>query len=405
MKIVILSLNYYPEDTAIGLYSTQMAEHLANNGWDLTVITGFPYYPQWKILASYQEKGTFLEEEINGIRVLRYKQFVPAKPTFIKRIIQIIDFTIGSLINLRKVKEADIIISIIPFTSSAWLGKRLAKRFKAKHWIHIQDFEFDAALETGVASGTRNVRNIAKVLNKIESNILNSANIVSTISHGMLSKLSEKSVSEQYYFPNWVDQDFINPETAEQHRLLNSSKFKVLYSGNIGAKQDWDFFLKVVKAFNNDNTLEFIIIGDGAMKNKFEIATKDFSNVFHYGPVPYKELNSLLCSADLHVLFQKEDVIDTMMPSKILGMMASQKPSLVTGNINSEVAKVFDQSGGGIFLEAINFEGVVTTIREFNSEPKTSLGTGKKARDYIVANFTKNKILEQFSAKLKSFSQ
>ncbi|HIP33818.1 MAG TPA: colanic acid biosynthesis glycosyltransferase WcaI, partial [Bacteroidia bacterium] len=42
MKITIIGLNYYPEDTAIGLYTTQLAEYLSHNNFKVEVITGFP---------------------------------------------------------------------------------------------------------------------------------------------------------------------------------------------------------------------------------------------------------------------------------------------------------------------------------------------------------------------------
>ena len=114
-KITILSLNYAPEDTAIGLYSTQMAEHLHDLGWNVSVIAGFPYYPQWKIWDSYKKRRKYHQEVINGVKVLRYRQYVPSKLTFSKRVLQLIDFTLGSFFNTYKIREADVVLSIIPF--------------------------------------------------------------------------------------------------------------------------------------------------------------------------------------------------------------------------------------------------------------------------------------------------
>ena len=70
-NITLISLNFYPEQTAIGLYSTQWARYLESQGAIVTVITAFPYYPQWKIQDNYQGKGPYLEESIDNIKVLR----------------------------------------------------------------------------------------------------------------------------------------------------------------------------------------------------------------------------------------------------------------------------------------------------------------------------------------------
>ena len=69
-KVTIIGINYYPEDSAIGLYTTQKAEYLVSKGYDVTVITGFPYYPQWEIRSDYKRKNYLVKETINGVNVL-----------------------------------------------------------------------------------------------------------------------------------------------------------------------------------------------------------------------------------------------------------------------------------------------------------------------------------------------
>ena len=81
-----------------------------------------------------------------------------------------------------------------------------------------------------------------------------------------------------------------------------------------------------------------------------------FSHVHYHPPVSYKELSCLLQSVDLHILFQKTTVVETNMPSKILAMMASGKPSLVIGNERSEVKQIFEKSNGGLFFKAYSEE-------------------------------------------------
>jgi len=396
MKITIISLNYYPEDTAIGLYSTQMAEYLVENGWDVTVITGFPYYPEWQIWDAYNNKNKYLEENINGVQIFRFKQFVPSDPTFFKRIIHILDFTSGSLSNIKKVKKTNVVLSVIPFTSSAWLGKKLAKRLHAKHWIHIQDFEFDAAFQSGVASKKMLGAFLPKILHNLESSLLNSAHITSTISETMLQNLQEKSTTETFLFPNWIDTKFINPDRARTHAYLQNNTFKILYSGNIGSKQDWNFLLKIFTHFENDESIEFIVAGDGAKKALVKKMAAKFRNVSYHPNVPYKELNDLLCSADLHILFQKKDIVNAVMPSKILGMMASGKPSIITGKTNSEVATIIRKANAGKFFDASDFNSVIEAILFYKNQSEYK----KNGRDYSIKNYSKNNILSSFLTKL-----
>lgn len=401
-NITIIGINFYPEDTAIGLYSTQMAEYLSHNGYAVNVVTGFPYYPQWKIWDAYRNKSKRVVEAHQDVTIYRYKQYVPSNPTFKNRIAHLLDFTFGSIPNLFKIKHCDLVICVVPFTTSILLGLILAKLRGAKVWVHIQDFEFDAAVESGLAGDKKGLKTkIFDLLFGIEKKLLDRADIVSTISYGMIEKLKTKTSTKTYFFPNWVDEGFVNPESAKRHEYLKTDKFKILYSGNIGAKQDWDFLIRFVDYFSENNEIEFIIVGAGAKKEWLVDHTSQYKNVIHYDPIPFKELPDLLCSADLHILFQKNDVIDTVMPSKLLGMMASAKPSLVTGSLQSEVAKVFEKSQKEGYYDSEEFTACIDFVQKVVTNPTFAKMAGQQARDFVIQYYASSFVLENFKLKVK----
>ncbi|WP_299761750.1 WcaI family glycosyltransferase [uncultured Dokdonia sp.] len=398
--ITFIGLNFYPESTAIGLYSTQLTQYLEDHDIQLDVITAFPYYPQWKIAKEYQNKKSYLKEELGSIHVYRYKQYVPANPTFLKRIIHILSFTWGSFRNLWKIKECDIVISIVPFTSATLLGYIQKRRFNAKSWIHIQDFEFDAAFQSGLTkSGEQKGGIVYRLLMWIEKSLFSKADIASTISHTMIKKLEKKTTAPTYFLPNWIDEKQIDPAFAKAHSYLTSSKFKILYSGNIGDKQDWDFFMKFVEAIDFER-FEIVIVGDGSKRIWLEEAIAGYPEITLYPPVAYEELSDLLCSADTHILFQKPEVVDTVMPSKILGMMASAKPSIITGHAQSEVATAMTDAQGGFYSSEKEVDTVISQLETLINNPEIAKEMGTKARQYVVSNFAKNQILDAFLEQL-----
>ena len=118
--------------------------------------------------------------------------------------------------------------------------------------------------------------------------------------------------------------------------------------------------------------------------------------------VPYDELPSLLSGADLHILFQKTDVIDTVMPSKILGMMASAKPSIVTGNLKSEVATVFKDSEGGFYFDGKSIEHIINKIILLKGNKKMCLELGENAKAYVEEKYSKDKVLNKFINQLNN---
>jgi colanic acid biosynthesis glycosyl transferase WcaI len=405
----LISPNYAPEDTAIGLYNTQMIDFFVEHGYKTSVVTAFPYYPAWKISDNYLNKPTFYSEKRtlidhadNPVAIYRYRQYVPAKPSFLKRILHLVDFTFGSFINLFKIKQADIVFTVVPFTTTPLLGLILAKLRGAVLWVHIQDFEFDAAVESGIAQGKLSF--LFKILFKIEKYLLSKADFVSSISYAMCQKITDKTGrNDTYYLPNWIDAHDINPQTAKKHDYLthHSDKFTVLYSGNMGAKQDWDIFIQTVKSLNDNPKIHFVVVGDGAMRDTVINATKDLNNISFYPPVAFNVLGDLLCSADLHILCQKTDVVDTVMPSKILGMFASQKPSLVTGNEKSEVATLFHKANAGYFIADNNVDTITKSIIECSENKEKAEQFGHNARTYILDNFSREAILQKLMDTLK----
>ncbi|MBF0694107.1 MAG: WcaI family glycosyltransferase [Flavobacterium sp.] len=404
-KITFITVNYAPEDSAIGLYTSQLAEFLAAEGYEVSVITGFPYYPMWKIPKEYTDKPKFYTEIINGVTIYRYKFFVPENQSFSYRILHILSFNFGNYFNLKKIRETDLIYCNIPFTTNVLLGMMLRRRTKAKLWTSIKDFEFDAAYESGLLQENVISNIFKKLLHRVEEYIFTKSDIISSISYKMVDRIRMKAPkTNPVFFPDWVDVDFINPENYSQHPYLAADKFSILYSGNIGQKQNWDVYIALAKKLMHLPDVEFVLVGEGAFKDDLLERLKHeglMGFVKYYEPVPYKDLPDLLCSAQLHLLFQKSDVIDSVMPSKILGMMSSARPSVITGDASSEVAKHINLSQGWGYYSNDNVNLIAEDILKLRESVSLQTDLGQKARRYMIENFSKTEILNSFIDKIQ----
>ena len=312
----------------------------------------------------------------------------------------ILSFTWGGYRMLKKINKTDYVVAVLPYFTTAWLGGILKKRFGAKFWIHVQDFEFDIVKQLAVSRSGGLKTWVFKGLFALEKNLFDSADCVSTISYGMLEKLKQKTVSPTYYFPNWIDLSAFKKEDYEKHEYIKSDKFNILYAGTIGQKQDWDFFLNVAKELDPAK-YEIVLVGSGARKSFLERNIKEMENVNLCEPVPFEELPQLLSSADAHFLFQKTDVIDTVMPSKLLGMMASGKPSLVLGNSASEVKIVFSDACAGIFFTEPDVSAAIRAFEHFYDQKGSGQGGYARARDFVFKNFGDTFILKNWEEALE----
>jgi colanic acid biosynthesis glycosyl transferase WcaI len=82
--VLLVSIDYWPEETGIGPYSTGLAEHLAAVGHDVTVLAGMPHYPQWRVAPNYRGKWR-LREERNGVHILRRRHYIPGRQSALRR--------------------------------------------------------------------------------------------------------------------------------------------------------------------------------------------------------------------------------------------------------------------------------------------------------------------------------
>jgi len=112
-------------------------------------------------------------------------------------------------------------------------------------------------------------------------------------------------------------------------------------------------------------------------------------------------LPQLLCSFDGHILFQKKEVIDSVMPSKLIAMMLSGKPSFLCGNDLSESKIVADKSGGALFYGGKDVREFSATAKEIILDKRLSKKFGDNARKYALQNFSGNEILNQFEKNLQ----
>ena len=163
MNILLYGLNYSPEPVGIGKYSGELAGWLASRGHQVRVITAPPYFPAWQVAAGHRNR--FGLEQVEGVRVRRCPLWVPRSPSGLTRLLHLASFALSSLAPLLMQRRwrPDVVITVAPAFFCApgalLLGRLCGRRMIT--WLHIQDFELDAAFELGLLKG-RLLRSLAE---------------------------------------------------------------------------------------------------------------------------------------------------------------------------------------------------------------------------------------------------
>ena len=415
MRILYYGLNYAPELTGIGKYSGEMAIWLAERGHEVRVVTAPPYYPAWRIRDDYRGSWYRTERVPNQPVVYRTPLYVPEKPTGIKRIVHLVSFMLGSLpVMLRQMFwQPEVVFTVEPTFFGAPLTLFIGKSAGAACWLHVQDFEVDAAFELGLLPPRGPVHDFAL---RMERFFTMAFDRVSTISARMIDRARVKGIREVQivFLPNWVDVDAIYPLDPAKRRSNSfrrelasrapgiEDKVILLYSGNMGAKQGLEMLAPLAEAFEADPRVHFVFCGDGAFRTRLEALVSNRPNVTLLPLQPYERLNDLLNVADIHLVPQRADAADLVMPSRLTGMLASGRPVIATAQVGTQVAQVVE--GRGFAVPAGDAEALHAAVLHLVENEELRLSLGRAAREYAVEFLGKQQVLTQFELDLQTLA-
>ncbi|MXP26621.1 WcaI family glycosyltransferase [Altererythrobacter indicus] len=401
MKVVLLSLNYAPEPIGIGPYSRGTAEALAGAGHKVHVICGKPYYPHWKVAEAYRG-GLYRRAVENAVEITRCAHYAPSAPTGLKRLIHHASFALSAawpLLRYAITQRPDVIMATAPSIIAALMGRVIAFLCGARFWLHVQDFELEAAQATGLlGQGFPALRLLAAG----EKSLFKSAHVVSSISSNMCKRLAGKGVCKDRIveFPNWADDSRIvlnNRNTRLRAAWGVGDRYVALYSGNIGRKQGIGILLQAAKRLQHRRDLVFIICGEGPEKQALEREAALLPNCLIKPLHPREHLDELLATADVFLLPQLAEAADLVLPSKLPNMLAAGRPIIATA---SEGTNLHDEvSGVGVATAPGNVSAIVKAITDLIDDPPRLEALGSKARERAVLRWGKQAILAAFVAQ------
>ena len=396
-RLLLISYNFYPEPTGIGKYNGEMISWFVSQGYDCTVITSYPYYPYWKIQEPYYKKRFWytLEESVDAgsggsLRIYRCPQYVPAKPSGLKRIILDLSFLFSAtmpLLRLLVSKKFDYVLTIAPSFQIGLLGVLFRKFQGSKFLYHIQDLQIEAAQDLKMIKSAK----VINLLFKIENYILNRSDVVSTISPGMVAKVKSKTTKDVLLFPNWTDTNSFYPVKSKtnlrkEFSYLPSDKI-VLYSGAIGEKQGLDSILNIADQLRTVTNLKFIICGSGPYKKELQNLADHLKlqNVNFMPLQDYSKFNDFLNLADVHLVIQKASASDLVMPSKLTTILAVGGLAIITANPGSGLYSLVKEHNIGVLVDAENADSLKECIlRVINGDYSEIAGNARKyAEDYL----------------------
>lgn len=376
MNILIIGINYHPELTGIGPYTAELAEHLAERGDMVTVITGLPHYPGWRIAAGTR-RSLVSEERLNGVRVIRAAHFVPARQDALRRGAYEATFGLTGLLASTRPDRPDAIVGVVPSLSGGVLTRLLAARFKSAYGLLFQDLMGPAAQQSGMAGGSA----VARATTAVERWAVARAAAVGIVSGSFRSYIASLGIRSELIVdvPNWtrLAPTDLSPASTRQMFGWGDGEQIVLHAGNIGLKQGLHQIVDAARvSMLRDEPVRFVLSGSGSQAAEIQAAADGLPNVEFLGLQSERMHANLLRAADVLLLSERPSQVDMSLPSKLTAYYAAGRPIVAAVGVGGASAAEIERSRAGIVVAAGQPDSLLDALAQLRSEPAVAEALG-----------------------------
>ena len=280
-------------------------------------------------------------------------------------------------------------------------GTLLSRCCGSKAWLHIQDYEIDAAFALGLLRQPW----LRWLATRFERFLLKRQDRVSSVSPAMVALAIKKggSPSRAILLPNWAVLHDTPTEAAAamRHELgIPSHAVLALYSGNMGAKQGLEHLSAAAALLCDRPDMHFVFCGDGGGRAELQAACAGLARVQFLPLQDVERFQALLAAADIHLLPQRADVTDLVMPSKLTGMLASGRPVVATATPESALAEVVNQCG--IVVTPGDAAAFAHAIAALADDPAQRAALGDAGRRWAQRHLERDTVLARFEQSLRA---
>lgn len=396
-KITVISELYYPEQNATGYFLTGIAEGLAKNGFNVSVLCSQPTYNKRGVKA--------VNEEIReGVQIKRCIATTFNSRNIIGRLINF--FTISFSIALHSVSRIKSEDKVFVVTNPPLLPFliRIICWFKgAQFFLLVHDVYPDVFVPLGLIKKSSLVY---KLLSKLNALLFESAHKIVVLGRDMYELVQKKSGNLNHkkitIIENWADINQISLIDKEVCPIVKKHKLKdqfiVQYSGNHGRTHDLISLVKAAEILKDKEDISFLFIGSGSGKKALVkyAKDKDINNIIFEDYVEYSQLNYALNTSDLFIISFKKGMSGISVPSRLYNLMAAEKPILAAVDEDSEVARVIDEEEIGKCVDPSSPSALAEQIVYFKNNPTDASAMAYRARKAVKEKYSSSVIEEKY---------
>jgi glycosyltransferase involved in cell wall biosynthesis len=394
-RVLFLTHYFHPEVGASQTRILECARLLQRRGYDVTVATGFPNYPDGVIPEPY--RGRWLEtESLDGFRVLRSRVYPAANRGFGRRLVNHASFAISSTLTSWRAGHADVVIAETPPLFTAAAAVVVARLRHARLLLNVADLWPESAVQLGALKNRFAIRGAEA----IERFAYRHADLITAPTPGVQHAIDAQGAFEGRVklLPNAVDVDRFEP-----HAEPPAGPKRIVYCGTVGLAQGVRTLLEAARELERERAdLEFLIVGDGAERSDLEELAKAWGlgNVTFTGRVKHEEVPSIVESAAVAVMLLRDvPLFHDALPTKLLEYMAAGRP--VVAAAAGQVSELVSSAEAGIVCPPEDAAAVAAAVQRLASDGDAARRMGQNGRRYVEQNLSREVMVDQLERELE----
>lgn len=303
-----------------------------------------------------------------------------------------------------KVGNPDVIIATSPPFFVGISGFILSYLLSSPLVFEVRDLWPESIVQLGQVQN----KAIIRIMEKLEIFLYKKATKIVSVTDSYIPIIVEKNISEDKIvkITNGVDLSFFTP-IEKDHKLKAQlelkNKFIVSYFGTLGLSHALDKVLDSAKLLENNSNIHFLIIGDGAEREKLkEKSTNlELSNITFIGTIKKKDLSKYYSISDVMLVpLRGIPLFKTVIPSKVFEIMAMKLPIILS--VDGEVKKIIENAKSGLIIEPEDPLALKAAIEKLKSDKKLCEKFGENGRSFVEQQFNRDDLAKKYLELLKT---
>lgn len=410
LHVLVVSLVFPPDSVSTAQIVGDLVADLGGSGVTVTVLTTIPHYNPSEDVSSLRRWFGRLVQRSDWAGASVYHCAMPRKgASVLARLASWLWFHLAStVIGVLVRRPVHVIFAPSPPLTiglSAWI---LGLVHRAPYVYNVQELYPDIA----VAVGALRPGIFLRMALWIERFVYARAAVVTAIADRMAERLRAKGVPEErvVVIPNFVDVEHLRPapkDNAFSREMGLAGRFVVTYAGNLGPAQGLDFVLDAAALLVDETRIRFLVIGEGIAREQLQrrIAAELLINCRLLPYQPYSRMLEIYAASDLSLVPQAQDIGSDAIPSKVYRIMACGRPVVALTTGESDLARLIEESGGGLIVSSRNPADLAATIRTALHEPQRLGVMGDAGRRHVLTRFERHVVTRKYRDLFEDLSR